>query len=254
MSETKYHPEKYWSEVANLITQREESNVIAGDDEPYYRYKRIKFLRMLRKVDITNKCVLEVGCGPGGNLIELYERKPKKLVGADISNDMVHLAKKNVPNSIEIVKTNGTELPFQNSVFDIVITATVLQHNTDEKMLHELIQEICRVSSKNIVIFERIEANVKGDDLCLGRPIDYYSKIFEKFGYKLLESEFINIRVSYYVCGFIRKVFNSKARKEGEPLNLFSVFLQKLTLLFTRPLDVIFKSNKDLAMLKYEKV
>ncbi|HMT54815.1 MAG TPA: class I SAM-dependent methyltransferase [Saprospiraceae bacterium] len=254
MSETKYHPEKYWSEVANLITHREEANVIAGDDEPYYRYKRTKFLRMLRKVDITDKSVLEVGCGPGGNLIELNQRRPRKLVGADISNDMVHLAKKNVPKSIDIVKTNGTELPFENTVFDIVITATVLQHNTDEKMLHELIQEICRVSSKNIVIFERIEVGVKGDDLCLGRPIDYYSKIFEKFGFKLLESEFINIRVSYYVCGIIRKVFNSKDRKEGEPLNLFSVYLQKLTLFFTRPLDVIFKSNKDLARLIYERV
>ena len=84
--------------------------------------------------------------------------------------------------------------------------------------------------------------------------LDYYYKIFEKFGFKLLESEFINIRVSYYVCGIIRKVFNSKDRKEGEPLNLFSVYLQKLTLFFTRPLDVIFKSNKDLARLIYERV
>jgi SAM-dependent methyltransferase len=251
MSEIKYHPEKYWSEVANLITQREESNVIAGDDEPYYRYKRSKFLKMLKKVDVTDKQVLEVGCGPGGNLKELYKHSPKKLIGADISDNMVHLARKNVPKNIDVVKTNGTELPFDDNMFDLVLTVTVLQHNTDEKMLYDLIKEMCRVSSKNIVIFERIETKVMGDDLCMGRPIEYYSKIFANFGFKLLESEFINIRVSYFVSGFIRKVFNRRNRKEGEPLNLFSLYLQKLTLFITRPLDAIFKSKKDLTKLVY---
>ena len=253
MSESKYHPEKYWSEVASLINQRGESNVIAGDDEPFYWYKRVKFLKLLKTVNFANKIVLEVGCGPGGNLIEISQLGPKKLVGADISNDMVELARKNVPPSIDIFKTNGTVLPFENTSFDIIITATVLQHNTDETMLISLIKELCRVSNEKVVVFERIENNILGDDLCIGRPIGYYSKIFKDFGFKLVDSEFINIRVSYYVCGIIRKVFNSSKRKEGEPLNQFSVYLQKFTLIITRPLDRIFKSNKDLAKLTFER-
>ena len=44
----KYHPEPYWSEVADRIAERGDKNVIAGDDEPYYRYKRAEFLEMLR--------------------------------------------------------------------------------------------------------------------------------------------------------------------------------------------------------------
>ena len=74
-----YHPEKYWSEVSELIKQRNDDNVIAGDDEPYYRYKRNRFLEILSTIDFNNKNVLEVGCGPGGNLIEVLKKNPKNL-------------------------------------------------------------------------------------------------------------------------------------------------------------------------------
>ncbi|MBC36107.1 MAG: hypothetical protein CL663_08720 [Bacteroidetes bacterium] len=68
-----YHPEKYWSEVGSRIQEREQGkNVIAGDDEPFYRYKRVKFLKLLKEIDFDRKKVLEVGCGPGGNLLEMH--------------------------------------------------------------------------------------------------------------------------------------------------------------------------------------
>ncbi|MBK8702021.1 MAG: class I SAM-dependent methyltransferase [Saprospiraceae bacterium] len=251
MSAKKYHPEEYWSNVANLITQREDSNVIAGDDEPYYRYKREEFLKLLHTTDFSHKSVLEIGCGPGGNLIEVSHKQPSRLVGVDISNEMVALATKNVSSSIEIFKSNGTELPFPDKSFDIVFTATVLQHNTDETMLKSLMKEICRVSKEKVVIFEKIDDTVKGDDLCMARPIEYYSEIMKQYGFTLKNSSFINIRVSYYLCGFVRKFLNRKDRKEGEPLNMVSNYLQKIILIFSRPLDKIFKSNKDLAKLEY---
>ncbi len=88
-----YNPEIYWSEVATRIKSREGKNVIAGDDEPFYRYKRKKFLKMLNSVDFQNKTVLELGCGPGGNLQEVWRKSPKRLVGTDISDAMINLSK-----------------------------------------------------------------------------------------------------------------------------------------------------------------
>ncbi|HJW30612.1 MAG TPA: class I SAM-dependent methyltransferase, partial [Saprospiraceae bacterium] len=132
---SQYHPEPYWSDVAKRIKSRKGKNVIAGDDEPFYRYKRKRFLSLLKEVDFSGKKVLEVGSGPGGNLKELSTVPGIKLVGADISDDMINLAKSILPTSIELVKTNGTTLPFADQSFDAVFTATVLQHNTDEKML-----------------------------------------------------------------------------------------------------------------------
>lgn len=250
----KYHPEKYWTEVGNRIKQRENGkNVIAGDDEPYYRYKRKRFLDLLHSVNISGKSVLEIGCGPGGNILELLAKKPSKLVGVDISAEMVSLAKDKLPKEIDIIKINGTELPFDSNSFNIVFTATVLQHNTDELMLKKIMKEICRVSSEKVYIFERIEQEIKGDDLCLGRPISYYASIMEENGFLLKSKEHINIRVSYYVSGAIRKLLNPSKRQEGEPLNGISIGLQKLTLPVTRLMDKVFKSGNDVAKLEFKR-
>lgn len=254
MSDQNYHPEPYWSDVAKLIGERHGTNVIAGDDEPYYRYKRKMFLKMLFTVPFEGKKVLEIGSGPGGNLVEVFKKKPAVLNGVDISSDMIALAKKHVPASVEIFKSNGTQLPFDDNQFDIIFTATVLQHNTDDAMLRELIAEICRVSGDRVYIFERIENSIKGDALCLGRPVDYYASIFKAHGFELQETQFINIRVSYYICGAIRKLLNPKDRKEGEPLNGISIFLQNAFLMVTPLLDRIFTSGKDVGKLVFKKL
>jgi len=95
MKKETYHPESYWSEVGARIEERENGkNIIAGDDEPYYRYKRNRFLQLLNEVNFKNKTVLELGSGPGGNLLEIHKHSPARLVGADISSQMVKLAKK----------------------------------------------------------------------------------------------------------------------------------------------------------------
>ena len=95
---------------------------------------------------------------------------------------------------------------------------------------------------------------IKGDELNLGRPVEYYQHIFEKYGFRLTKTEFINIQSSYLVSGAIRKLFNPSARQEGEQLTKFSVFLQKSTLPITKILDKIFKSKRDLGMLTFVNV
>ncbi len=249
---TNYHPESYWSEVARRIKQRNGANVIAGDDEPFYRYKRQQFLGLLHGVDFKGKSVLEIGCGPGGNLVEVFDHHPSRLVGVDISQEMADIARGNVDPSVEIIKVNGTTLPFRDGEFDIVFTATVLQHNTDEAMLRQIMNELCRVSRDQVFLFERIEDTILGDELCYGRPVSYYADILMQNGFQLESKSFINIRVSYYVSGALRKLLNPKTRKEGEPLTGISYFLQQATLPISRLLDKVFTSSKDVARLAFK--
>lgn len=246
-----YHPEPYWSDVAKRIDTRKGQNLIAGDDEPYYRYKRKQFLNLLLEVDFSNQSVLEIGSGPGGNLKAISESQSVPgLRAVDISSDMIALAKKTVPG-IDIQKIDGTQLPFETDSINIIFTATVLQHNTNHEMLEKLVKDICRVAEDKIYFFERIESKILGDDLCYGRPVSYYQNLCEQEGFELRSTKFINIRVSYYVCGAIRKFFNKSTRKEGEPLTALSIFLQKVTLPFTKVLDKIFLSKKDVARLEF---
>ncbi len=251
---SKYNPESYWSKVAQRVKIRSHKNVVAGDDSPYYRYKRSKFINMLMDFDWNDKTVLELGSGPGGNLKQLLETKAKSLNGVDISSEMIELAEANINDTrVGLTKINGTEIPFADESFDVVFSSTVLQHNTDEEMMKKILKEMCRVSGDSVILFERIESKIKGDDLCKGRPVHNYVEICKSMGFNLVEKSFINIQTSFLVSGAIRKLFNSRKRVEGEQLSKFSVFLQKLTLPITKPLDNIFKVDRDLGKLVFKR-
>jgi len=244
----KYHPEPYWSEVAERINERGEKNFLAGDDSPFYRYKRKKFLALLNSLPFTEKDVLEIGHGPGGNLYEVLQHNPKSLSGVDISNAMIKLAKNNLgEDNIDFNKIDGTSLPFEDQKFDYVFSATVLQHNSDENMMKSLLQEMCRVSSHQVVLFERIENKLKGDDLCVGRPVEYYAAICKEKGFELTDTKFINIQASYLVSGAIRKLLNSAKRKEGQQLSKIAELAQQISLPVTSIIDKIYTPKRDLA-------
>jgi ubiquinone/menaquinone biosynthesis C-methylase UbiE len=249
-----YHTEEYWSDLALQINSRSGTNLIAGDDEPYYRYKRAKFIKMLRQSFFTGKKVLEIGCGPGGNLIEILKDNPLEINAVDISEQMVMLAKQNLSNyPVNIIKTNGSVLPFQDKSMDIVLTATVLQHNTHPEILHSLVAEICRVVNEEIIIFERLESKIIGNESCQGRPVEFYKALFSKYGFELNSLQFLPVSCSYYFCGAIRKIFGKRNRKEGETHNRAVVILQNIVLPFTRLADSIWIEERDLAKMVFRK-
>jgi ubiquinone/menaquinone biosynthesis C-methylase UbiE len=249
-----YQPDKYWTKVAFEINNRESKNFLAGDDEPYYRYKRKQFIKLLNEIEFTNKRVLEVGCGPGGNLAEIIENIPFSLTGVDISEEMVNLAKKNLKDfPVSIQKTNGEILHFANCSMDIVLTATVLQHNTSREMLLNLVAEICRVSDDKVILFERIEKSLKGNESCEGRPVSFYKEMLLSNGFELVEIKFMPISVSYYVSGAVRRLFNRKIRLEGEKLSSLSVILQRLTLPVTKIFDKLLFEKRDVARMVFQR-
>ena len=250
-----YNPETYWDNVAETISSRQDVKIIAGDDEPYYRYKRRRFLDLFNTIDFSNKTVLELGSGPGGNLDFIYNKGCKKITGVDISQQMVTLSKQLLKEKdIDISKINGKELPFGDQSFDLVFTSTVLQHNTDEDLLRLLVNEICRVSKNEVLLFERIESTIKGHESNLGRPIRYYETILKANNFRLVETKALQIQVSYLVCGSIRKIFNRRERKEGEPLSKLSILLEKLTLPFTSVADKFVTRDRDVMLLKFTRV
>ena len=227
--------------------------MIAGDDEPYYRHKRVKFLKLLSSVDMAGKNVLEVGPGPGGNLFELLSSGAKSLTGCDISDEMLEIARHNLPESVRLAKTNGTQLPFGDATFDTVFSATVLQHNTNDAMMRSLLAEMCRVSSGEVVIFEQVDLSIRGSELRLARPIQYYASVAEESGYSLVESRMIRIIASYYVSGAIRKIFNPSTRVEGQPSTWLANILQSITLPITKLIDPYIGIERDLAMMRFTK-
>ena len=179
---------------------------------------------------------------------------PEKLVGADISAEMLSLAGQNLVDlPVSLQKVDGESLPFADGEFDLVFTATVLQHNTDESMLMRNLEEICRVCGDELILFERVERKITGDDLCLGRPVAYYQQLVEEQGFKLVSVKPINVRISYLVCGAIRKIFNSRDHEEGMPPSGATVILQKMMLPVTRVLDRMVGSMSDVTKMEFRR-
>ena len=246
-----YSPEPYWSEVAANIDEREGDNVIAGDDEPYYVYKRERFLRMLRELPVADREVLEIGPGPGGNLRELWRARPARLAGADISARMIEVARRRLDPAVELVKTDGTTLPFGDRAFDLVFSVTVLQHNSDDAMMRALLGEMARVSRAEVTLFEQVDYRISGDELMRARPIAYYASIMREYGYVLAEARMLDIVASYYASGAIRRGLNPATRKEGEPLTPISLAAQRLVLPVTKVLDRLLPLQKDMARMRF---
>src|SRR5262249_35039931 len=135
--------EPHWSRVATDIRKRGPHNYLAGDDDPFCRYKRQKFLALfLGTIDFDSKVVLEVGCGPGGNLLQIAQAGARRVIGIDISRQMLDLAAealKGYETIVELHKTDGEHLPLADRAVNLALTVTVLQHNTNTSMFQTLV-------------------------------------------------------------------------------------------------------------------
>ncbi|MFA4891607.1 MAG: class I SAM-dependent methyltransferase [Candidatus Gracilibacteria bacterium] len=96
--------------------------------------------------NISNKRVLDLGCGTGRIAQTL-----KRRVGAagahftlvDISEEMLRIAKNRLPD-VDIVHADMTALPLKDDTFDIAIAAFVIVH-IPTKNLPKVFDEVARV-------------------------------------------------------------------------------------------------------------
>jgi SAM-dependent methyltransferase len=255
-----YHAETHWSRVGREIAQRQGPNFVAGDDHPYYRYKRAKFLeRFLDTLDVDGKTVVEVGCGPGGNLKHLLEhRHAAQLMGVDIAQPMVDLARTHLPPSVEITKVDGSSLPFADQSIDLTYTVTVLQHNTFEPMLRGLAHEICRVTRSTVVLMEDVgdhrQMNSDGD--YLARDPKLYEDLMRAGGFQPVSTRSLNTRLSRtwmrLAVSAYRRV-DSRPHQEGEPFPSVLRWLMAGPMAVTTRLDDRFPERRDLVQMVFRR-
>ena len=126
------------------------------------QYIRGEFEEIFRNLDIFKSSILEVGSGAGANLEICIENHAKRIVACDISDKLLNLAKSRLNKKCEFILIDGESIPLDNNEINSSFTVTVLQHISNEKMLKNLISEICRVTSSNVVLFEDIAPEGNG--------------------------------------------------------------------------------------------
>jgi SAM-dependent methyltransferase len=250
------NPEPYWSRVAIDIRKRGPDNYVAGDDNPFYRYKRRKFLaRFLGSIDFDSKVVLEVGPGPGGNLLQIIRAGAKRVIGIDISKQMLDLAAETLrgqETNVQLLKTDGEHLPLANNSANLTLTVTVLQHNTDTSMFQRLIGEICRVTEGTVVLIEDTSNGaVVPSGSAVARPVSIYEAECRKHGFRLADCEHLGLRASRKAYNLVNRLLISPDHLEGKPFGVLPVFAMRVLLTFTRLLDDVVSDNQDLTKMVF---
>ncbi len=98
----------------------------------FFELKIFKYFLKSISFNLTGKRILEVGCGAGYGIYQIYESfKPKEYYAFDIDPKMVSLSlakvkKKHLPVNVFLADVKETKLP--SNKFDVVFVFTVLHH------------------------------------------------------------------------------------------------------------------------------
>lgn len=98
--------------------------------------------------------VLDVGCGYGETLLNLRAVGLNNSIGIDNSENALRLcSKRNFLIGQDVFLMDATDMKFANENFDLVISHGMLEH-FQSPIFQEMIQEMCRVSRKYVLIFQ----------------------------------------------------------------------------------------------------
>ena len=121
--------------------------------------------------------VLEIGCGPGalaGSLARWY--KGAEITGIDRDAGFIKFASKREPD-IRFITGDATELPFEDSSFDVTISNTVAEH-VDPSAFYAEQYRVLKEKGVCLVLSVRKSINVKAP--CVDFETEFESGIWEK--------------------------------------------------------------------------
>lgn len=106
------------------------------------------FLLKINK-DFSSSKVLEVGCGNGKNIMPVFDRV--EFTGTDICGELLDICRH---RGLNVVKSDGCSLPFEDDAFDHVMSIAVIHHLSTTERRDEFIREMIRVCKNGRIMFQ----------------------------------------------------------------------------------------------------
>ncbi len=126
---------------------------------------------------LTDKRILEIGCGSGGVLRELLwlGAKPSLLNGVELLDWRLAEAKTATPH-LNLINADGRYLPYADRSFDLVLQFTVFSSILDDQMKASIAAEMMRVVKPDgLIIWYDFWLNPKNDQTRGIRPAEIRS-------------------------------------------------------------------------------
>ncbi|MDX9964980.1 class I SAM-dependent methyltransferase [Desulfobacter postgatei] len=114
--------------------------------------------KIVQFTSLSNKNVLEIGCG-NGRITSFLVNKAKKLIAIEPDFTKIREAKENIPG-VAFQIASGENLPLSNASFDLVIFTLSLHHQNSESALAEAIR-VLKAEGEILIIEPTVEGEVQ---------------------------------------------------------------------------------------------
>jgi ubiquinone/menaquinone biosynthesis C-methylase UbiE len=113
--------------------QREYARLAARYDQRWQSYVQATVRETLQRITVREgERILDIGCGTGALLATLARKQPHaKLSGVDFSSQMLSVAARRLPASLELRQAPAEALPFPAASFDRVISTSAFHYFRD---------------------------------------------------------------------------------------------------------------------------
>src|SRR3989344_1731719 len=130
--------EKFMTSITNRNAQSYDLNAKEWDasmaSNVAHLYLEKPAMKKLIPGDLENKSVLCIGVGAGDELSDLIKQNPRRVVGIDISEKLLEIAKNKFP-SVEVEKMDMMNMSFPDESFDFVYSSLVFHYSNDWDIL-----------------------------------------------------------------------------------------------------------------------
>ena len=160
-------------EAYSLIEQTKKTyNLIA----PHFHQTRQKpwpELESLKDLFFQGQSVLDFGCG-NGRFYSLIKDKNINYYGVDISEKLINLAQKQVPQGKFKIVNSDLKLSYQDNFFDKLVCIATLHHIPSEKLRRKGVLEFKRVLKNNGILIITVW------DFHHGKNLEHFNSQSEK--------------------------------------------------------------------------
>jgi len=87
----------------------------------------VRLVSKVGLVPLAERNAIEIGCGTGGNLLELIKLgfRPQNLIGNELLADRLAAARARLPELVRLLPGDANQLELPDGSFDVVIQSTV---------------------------------------------------------------------------------------------------------------------------------
>jgi ubiquinone/menaquinone biosynthesis C-methylase UbiE len=140
---------KITKEAYDKKSKEYHQKLINSGDHFWNNFLEVPMKKILKEI-VKNKKILDLGCGSGVRTKKLSKLNPKKIVGLDLSEELIKIAKDNFPK-VEFHSGDAKNTGFKNSTFDVVNSDLMVHYFKDLKPLFKEISRILK--SKGYFVF-----------------------------------------------------------------------------------------------------